>query len=311
MVPKPPKAQSVLAKLPGYGSVVTADERAMIRASTVQLVERQKAGGDKVWLNSCTGLKVQIGSAVYVLSARHCFTPYLDVAALFPSHGNSADPFVAPDLHQVQNVTNDLTSEFGIAVVDANGVVDPGQAMPVVSVAVQYYPDVALLRVGQATGSAAAAFAAVPSIDYLAGIAGKPAAGAATDVFSLPTAGGDLLIEGSGYFLGQISDPSDPAMQIYLVGTNPGSPGQDACNFGASGSVAVIAGGVLTGPLTIRNNIVNPAGSNGSDDPVRDKGLRTLMTDQLGGMDLSGFNTLCGYAVLTPQVLAALARSAG
>lgn len=179
------------------------------------------------------------------------------------------------------------------------GVRVEGEVSAVARVESRRYPDVALLVV-----DGSGVLDSVEALDVGTGLPpgqeGAPAYAA-----GLPAAAGARLVTGVGEYLGRVQDPSDPDQLLDLVGLEERSPRKDACNYGASGSLGLVAPAYVLGPLAVRNNVTNKAGSNEDDDPVVDRGNRTEMAEQLG-RSLAGFPTICGYAELTPKVLATL-----
>ncbi|MGH7241334.1 MAG: hypothetical protein ACREGB_03505 [Candidatus Saccharimonadales bacterium] len=305
------KAPAFIEKLPGYGNTVTEQERAMVRASTVKIAERDKGDATNQagnWHGSCTGIKSVINGSTYIVTARHCFGN-IDMNKTFPSLNNSNNSASAPDLNTTKDITKDLSVDVGVWTTSRDGTTNTAQTVPVEDVSVRYYPDIALLKVNEA-GPAAASFDALPSIPYESLLSSSPKPGAEVAISSLPDAAGGAMVESTGWYLGRVYDPGDPNRQVDLVGVNPSSPAEDGCNFGASGSVAVMAGGTMTGPLSTRNNISNPVGTNGEDDPAVDKGARKVMAAQLGytTQSLDEFATICSYTVVTPNIVQHMAQ---
>jgi hypothetical protein len=295
-----PHGQKAVESLPGFGMRVTEQERAMLRASTVKIVDRPKGVDGAAWFDVCSGLKVSVGGADYAVTSSHCFDKESGVKKEFPSHANGADPSTAPNRPQTQNITDMLSHDFGVWTVGSDGmeVQDAGKTAPVSAVSISGDRDFALLKIDESAPESAA-FDALPAAPYEAGLSKAPIPGAEAAVFSLPDSNGGQIVAGKGYYLGRIKDPGDAAKEIDLVGIDPDTPADDACNFGASGSVAVIGGGYMTGPLSIRNNISNPPGSNGGDGTSNDINNRQAMADELN-LDLSKFPTVCGYSVIPP-----------
>jgi hypothetical protein len=272
-------------------------ERSALRSATVELVHRADALAS--WRQECTGTKVRVDDRVYVLTARHCVSDLIDRNAVFPSLTRDVERMTAPDLHRPVDVTAVLEAGLGIRTVEGGGRVDTSSASPVTRVVAQWYPDVALLSVAGTN-----AFDAVPALVYRPGVRPGLEDGETASV-GLPAAASGRRVLASGTYLGRVQNPSDPTQLLDLVGLHPGSPSGDACNYGASGSLAVISPGSFTGPLAVRNNVVNKAGSNGEDDPVFDRKDRKGMAEQLG-RSLEGYATICGYAELTREVLEGL-----
>lgn len=298
-----PKAQKLFEKLPGFGNQVTAAERAKMRASTVKVALRPTGVNlPDAYRDSCTGLKVDN----YVVTARHCFDDSADTPGLFPSLDKDVDPDKAPDLHQTKNITKGMFDTVGIWTIGANGMEDKAHTAPVSQVFVRYTPDVALLKV-DTSNPGSARFNAMPAASYDEGLTNKATPGSEVALFSLPEAASGKVVENSGIYLGRIDDPwSDVSRQIDLVSMGDKTPANDSCNYGGSGSVAIVAGGAMTGPLALRNDIRKSETSNGGD-PIEDKQSRAAMSRKLG-IDLTDAGVLCGFSVITPTIVHNMAQ---
>lgn len=286
-------------KLSGYGQEVSAAEQQKMRAATVKIVARGKQlpnSPANTWFENCTGLKVGSGEHTYVVIAKHCIT--LDVP---PQKGGYVEPSTLP----AQNVTEQLSYEYGVKPVFADG--SDGDVAPVTAVSEATDIDMALLKI-DTTADSAKQFNAMPAItDYAERIESplfEP--GESMSVFSLPGASQGKVVQGKGIYLGIAGDPSDPSRFLQFVGLrNADMPANDACNYGASGSSAVSAHGRITGPLALRNNIHYSPGSpnNAPDDPAFSVKYLLQLQETLG-LRLSEFNTICGYAAPTPDTFA-------
>jgi hypothetical protein len=301
-----------IEEAPGYLRTLDAEQVAALRGATVKIGFRYPdAEHPQPWTDNCSGLKIDVDGRSYVLTARHCLEMELDTWSLFPLfefrdfYADRPDVLEQMPLYlHARNVIRQTDTEFGIASLDANGFPDHTRpTAPVNAISLRYYPDVALLGIDESS-PAAAAFDALPAIPYAAGLGPHPVPGSPVRMFGMPEASGNRQVAGSGVFLGEDQIPTD-GRRGYYVGIKAASPASDACNYGASGSVALIAGGTFTGPLSGRSNGDNPAGSNGNDDPAVMGAERDAISRMLG-RDLAQFPTICEYTALDRHVLADL-----
>jgi hypothetical protein len=280
----------------------------MMRASTVKVVAADLDDPGDYYFERCTGLKVAVGGKTYVLTARHCFENSFKQRTVFPSLFSDADNSTAPDLHSAKNITSRLNEKIGVWTANSQGTEVPDPTARAIGVSVSYYPDMALLRFDP-KDPASSRFNKSPTIPYDAGLSRAAVPGAETSTFSIPDVSGGTIIESRGVYLGRVSSPYDPAETLDLIGINPHDTGADACNYGASGASAIIAGGFITGPLSIRNSIPKKGFINGADDRVLGTRMRKVMAKELGGLDLTHFSTICGYGVVTSQFASSMARA--
>jgi hypothetical protein len=283
-------------------TVISPEDREAMRASTVEIAFRDKNAADAPWLQNCTGTKVSIGGQNYVVTARHCLKDSMDVASVFPSMANTnASPENAPDLYQAEDVTDITTKEFGIWNLDADGIAIEDQVAPVEAISVRYYPDMALMKVDESSPGSAA-YNALPAIAYESMLDMPAVPGSQAVLFGIPLVNGGKMIKGEGVYLGRAKDPTGANRQLDFVGINPSGVMKDACNFGASGTAAKFASGAITGPLSQRNNIVNEAGSNGTDDKLKDIPDRQLLEKELG-VNTQEYSTVCGFSVVDKPIV--------
>jgi hypothetical protein len=286
-------------ELPGFGHEVKPEDSELFRSATVKIVKRARNGNDN-WYESCSGLKVNIGNDAYVATAGHCFTP-----AFNKGGGSDSDPSTGRGL--ARNIKNADPNEYAVALPDAAGThYDSVDVSPVSDISWTFINDVALLRI---TKDATQAFTSTPAVPYekYYDETSKPVAGESVKVFALPSAAFGKTLTGEGKYLGRIEMPDD-GRTVDVVGlTNATTAAEDACNYGASGSIAVTASGHATGPLSFRNSseFKPNAPVNGSDDISADT-IRRLKMQELTGVDMTEFKTVCEYAVPSEGMLTQL-----
>lgn len=282
------------------------DKARGVRDSTVQLVQRPITFPDSdfwSWTPDCTAVKIQIDDRTYLLSAGHCF--HLNTATVLTKvRASGEDPANALILHTPQLLPRS-EMEFGIISRPAHGN-RAGTVIPLDKIAVQFAPDVALAEAK--TEAVDRTFAAIPALRYSASAIGTPKRGSNALLGGFPTLAGGVFVSASGTYLGRVRDPDSRASDLYLFGVNPARPGDDPCNYGASGSIAVFTDGYLTGPLAMRNNISNPRGTNGTDDPNTALPERDDFAAQTP-LRVREYKTICGYGVIEPTVLSGLIRA--
>lgn len=90
-----------------------------------------------------------------------------------------------------------------------------------------------------------------------------PLPGQQAIAYSYPAAAGGKLVSSKGIYLGRLRWPdwdSEIRRSWDVVGIGPAAPRADACNFGGSGSTAVLADGTVLGALGRRGNAGYPDG---------------------------------------------------
>lgn len=276
--------------LPGYGHEVSDNQRAQMRDATVKLVTNT-TGAD--WVDNCTALVFTTESRTLALTARHCINV---------ESAKGGSPSV-----EALDVTRFLLYPYGIRLPgtapDSAPVINTSRAVTALN------NDLAVLELvpGPATDSLR------PITNLKETIENKtlPLPGESTVVFSLPQAAEGELLTGEGIYLGSIPDSANPATTIHYVGLrNANTPKSDACNFGASGSSAMTASGSLLGPLSFRNNTgYQPGSATNYGDDLKESTEYRLAVEQALGLDLSSFDTLCGYSSVPTNEFNALLQT--
>jgi hypothetical protein len=302
------------ASLPGYGAIVSAELRQKAKASTVQIGTQSKGAADKsTWYQNCTATKMTYQARTFVLSAAHCFADDI------PKHGGPEDAVMLP---RAVNITSKATESYAIL----DPTIPEHQRMSaeplafVTNIAINRSGDAdwALLEVSQNEDSDRA-FGDIPGLNlqntasgYSDIIPKPPVEGQNTVVYSIPQSSGNTEIMEPGTYLGRVYGGEIGYSSSYLydlVGINPEDPTEDACNYGASGSQAVLADGTTTGPLAWRNNIGYP---NGTREPV-DGTAQHTRTDRLKieattGINSDQFSTVCIYSAAQPDTIGSLIK---
>jgi len=285
-------------KLPGYGLEVSAEKEKLLQDSALQVVRRFKNAGPSYWQPHCTANKVSVGGEIYIVSAKHCFDD--DIVG----GGKGGVPTEPTAI----NIINEAKHEY--AVVEPGTELGEGIEPPILSringIAVDISGnDWALLNVPHNKGPVSEAFLAKPSLEYTTSTLPTPGQEAA--LYGLPAASENQPIKANGTYLGRIFDDR-VGNHFDLIGISADVPNKDACNFGASGSSAILSEGYATGPLAWRNNINfgESAQVNAGDDPQSGQLIRLNYEDELH-LDLSGYSTICSFGIAYNRTLPSLA----
>jgi hypothetical protein len=295
--------------LPAYGQRVTNDIAAIAANATVEIGVRRRHGNGKI-VPHCTATKVQDDKGnVYVSSAAHCFAD---------PKAKASDP---PGPHAL-NVTESQPVTYHI--LNPLEPLERRLRMPLATVSQVAVDrsgnnDIAILKANATDYAGAYArwdnIPAVPLGQFTAITGGpKPIAGAEVAIFSVPAANNFSRMQARGVYLGRIVLAEDaPSKVVDVVGINPGSPDEDVCNFGASGSSAIVSNTVVLGPLVERQNIgygPNAIFQGDHDHPKVSLSSRVARESQLG-IDTSQYATLCGFtAVQDPADIGLLIQAA-
>jgi len=274
--------------------------------AAVELLERPK-DSDSSWAPLCTADKVSLGGLSYVLTANHCFG----------SQENLPEKGGGPDLSfpAAINITSSLSEQFAVGAPTKTSYPPAGKTAAnwnvyglVSGVAVDESRDADWAMVSVRPTKA---FKSLPALNLnhapvveqndkgtsgagQLGYVGEPAS-----LYSMPGANGSRPVEATGTYLGEIGPSGYGTSLLYeVVGIDPSVPSDDSCNYGSSGSVAILSNGNITGPLAERNNIgygyydtfFSP------DSPQADESDRVVIEQELGNLNLSKFSTLCLYS---------------
>jgi hypothetical protein len=314
-------------ELPGLRTHLGQETLNKIKNSTIEVGYRPKAnpsfaesGGN--WQPNCTGVKVSLPGQKdpFIMTAAHCF-------------GNITGAYygVFKDTHNPKNRAENFTalSPVDFAILDPDEI-DLNQRMsqPVaiidgISIDTDN-KDVALLHpvpqlkspIDSITSQGIRNFADIPAIPL--SVAEKaPVQGTPVALYGEPQAGNFEPIAGTGVYLGRVwyDTPKSPGSgsdstvrrQLDLVGINPPTPDKDNCNYGTSGSMALLPNGKLLGNLTLRTSHgygadkrMQPPDSQDFDSFVRPQWELAL------NVKFDSFDTICGYTVMdasTPREL--------
>ncbi len=301
-------------ELPGLKIHLGQETLNKIKDSTLELGLRTKGDTNSVYMPNCTAVKVLIPGhkEPYIMTAAHCFgnitgVPYgVFSDSLHPSY--KAEEFSAvspleyvvldPQTGYETRVATPLAAIDKISI-DTNNR-DVALLHPVIPPAAQKGP--LLVR----------SFENIPAIPLK--IAEKaPIQGTPVALYGEPQANGFEPIATTGVYLGRVSYSTDPVIgsgpnipgtvrQMDLVGINPSTPEEDNCNYGTSGSMALLPNGQLLGNLTLRTNSgYGPEKFMQPPDNIDfDKYYRDIWAQQLN-VNLDGFTTICGYTVMDSQ----------
>jgi hypothetical protein len=287
---------SSVTSLPGYGERSPKQSK-ILQQATLQLISRPE-GTNQTWSPICTATKVSQGGQDYILTAAHCFK---DTKGDFPSGPQDNNDGVPAE---AVNIVTQTANEYAVALPAKPGQEPPDTWEPIamasgIAVDESGVSDWALLQVSQVSSQYVSIASNSLSItDRL------PIPGESVTLYSLPASNGNQPVSETGIYLGDYASPADftgISDELDLVGINPGTPNADACDYGASGSIADIGNNEFTGPLSYRDNMgygpddvfIPPDTSNGSE-------TSRLYLEAETGLNLDHFNTICGYSI--PEV---------
>lgn len=283
--------------LPGYGKKVTPELGEQLEQSTLQISYRQK-GVNEPWQESCTAEKVELNGKFYMLTSNHCFGKYEQQES--KGHGG---PTTYPN---IRNLTKIIDADYEFAILDPTESLeervnsDPVAYVTGIAVDESQITDLALLS-AEPTEEFKAFFDSMPALNLnrLMDDSEEPELGQSVDVHSVPEDSDQTPVSNTGVYLGRMEISGSVSQTVDLVGLEASGPNQDACNYGGSGSMAVLASGQITGTLSWRNNTgygkydtYYPPDAPATDVPYR------LQEEQYTGFDLDRFDTICGYTVV-------------
>lgn len=278
-------------RLEGYGKKVSQEQRNSLEAATVKVVKRQKASTEP-WQPNCTATKVRVDGNIYYATAAHCFMPDLTTMG---KGGAVNEP-------EAVNITDATTHDYAIISIKGENNNQPIAYMDAVSMNIQGN-DWALMRAPENIIGYADKMA---SLDLDTRI--LPTPGQEVALYSAPQANEHQAVSATGIYLGRIADPHQPNRHLDMVGLdNIDAPNLDACNYGSSGSMAIMAEGYVTGPLAVRNNTTYGLGKprQAADDAAAG-GRYRLEYEKALGIDSSRFTTVCGFSVAYTSTVPAL-----
>lgn len=269
--------------LPGAGRRVSRSLIRRLGVASVALVSRSRDVPDR-WWPLCSAEWRTLNGHVFVSTAAHCFVQ-ADRPGAIPREGSFEE--FTPDEPVEYAIAKRTPSGYRIsALVEAvyvySGVDDLAVVIPAPS------QDVALERL-----------AALP----LHTGARTPAAGQQAVAISYPAASHNRLVTSVGVYLGRVRYPEGTSRTRRLwdiVGIRPRRPHADACNYGGSGSTAILADGTVLGALGRRGNAGYPYGGrlyppDGVDTYLYI--LNRLVNRLLLFVPERRFSTLCSYSV--------------
>ncbi len=282
--------------LPGRRHRTTAAQRDLMARATVQLGRRSGPGAP--WERHCTGTVVEYVGQRMVMTAAHCFLTDLPVDDVDWDEG-------AIDVR-------DLTRRVGEwGVLAGTTTADDASSPPVavatsrrVAMSVRSDSDWALLTVTDPAG-----LAGFGAVDLQAQVTAPvvPEPGEEVTLHGFPQSASGAQVVARGRYLGRMTDGFGSFTQpTDVVAIDPGSSEVDACFFGASGSSAGFASGLVSGPLSARNSLGYGAEHTLVDPDEAGAYERLHAEDLLRVHLLQGPTVLCGYSVMDLRVVEAL-----
>ena len=299
-------------KLPGNRLRHKPEQFNQLKTSTVQIIRRfwNQEKNSPGWEPSCTAVKVSIPgqSEPYIMSAAHCFSELTGVRT-----------GAFTDMSSPQNKAENYTDlgPYQYAVADPNAGLDERLQQPTALITGILIStdnrDTVLLRAGGEINNSD-----TPNVRHYADIPAiplkiaemPPLQGTPVILYGQPKANNFESIVGLGTYLGRvwITEPvlshggaNVPATRrpLDLVGINPTDSKNDNCNFGTSGSMALLPNGRLLGNLSVRatRSYSSPEKNQDFDRPDYDVYWRPRWEKQLN-VDLGSFAVLCGYTVM-------------
>ena len=307
------------SELPGIKIHLGTERLNQIKQSTLEIGYRIKPefGGSPNWqfAPNCTAVKVQVPGEKdpVIATAGHCLG-----AVSGAVNGMLTDPSnpgtIAENFEDATNlefaVLDPNEPELGVRLNQPIAVIDK------ISVDTND-KDVAFLHPiatdpSQFVSDNIRSFDSIPAIPLTSTKA--PKQGTPVALYGEPQANGFEPIAGTGIFLGRVyQTESDNGVlvtnQVDLVGIRPNTPQQDNCNFGTSGSMAILPNGQLLGNLSRRNNTgYGPDKTMQYWDNINVAEYWFITWEQQLNVDLSAFSTICTYSVLDNQTIQGLVK---
>lgn len=321
----PPKKEVVhkglekVSALPGYKINVGPEMRKQLMDSTVEVIKHNPPNADTApmpWFGNCTGVKVLMPGQMdpMIMTAAHCFSEATGI-----KYGDFANPAAPTDT--AENFMNAEYYEVGI--VDPQSPWSTREQGPLLGIGgisiSTHHKDVALLSpfTGKGgpspSGQDSRTFEQIPAINFK--VAEHLAPGEQVALYGVPQAANFTPVIGTGRYIGRVhfseyvydTGPETSSRMLDIVAVNPNNPTADACNFGASGSLAMRSDGSMLGPLSIRLNkgYSTPNTNQALDSPNFNNYWRTEWEMETG-IDLENYSTICAYTVLDQNTPAEL-----
>ncbi len=307
-----PGAPVAPEQLPGYQRQVSEKLKAELRNSTVALLAATKRPDGSMpdrWGKQCTAVMVKVPGyqSPLAVTAAHCFSQ---------ETGSEFGLLNIPTGHKALDFIKGDTSWYGLGD-SSNEYLASQNLQPLAmieGISIGRHKDMALLKIADRVASSippnhGRSLAEIPAIEYrgmsqrplpgervtLAGVTAIPIPDAAPPA---PTNRNKLVQVNDGVYLGRIKLPEAGGdfNQLDLVAVpNTHGAEDDPCYWGASGSMAITAGGQLLGPLSL---ISNPNYYQ-SSDRIFDRELRLLIRDDLHlKVNNHAYPTICGFSVM-------------
>jgi hypothetical protein len=299
-------------ELPGFDREVSRKQEMELANSTVKILRKLKNPGQydhAGWLETCTGNIIKLsgykGPEIIISTAAHC-----DSTTGKKSGANFNTAF-APAVDLLDSSLYD----FAIADPMENNIDTPKTVIARVKrMSVnQRGADITFMSAEptdeRQPGQNARLIKSIKPLKIKTN--NNPILGQEVALASAPAAANNRLIKDKGIYAGMYTlyNEFGKPRKVAIVAINPFSPEEDVCNFGGSGSGAIMADGTTLSSLSIRVNTGYPNHELQYNDVYSYDSEGNLKTSNPSSfkakverklrVDLSSYSTICGYSVAT------------
>jgi hypothetical protein len=301
---------SSVTDLPNYGQPVSEQTAAEMRQSLVLLVQRKPTSvpgqAPNAWTDECSALKVPFAGQDYVMTAGHCLS---SIRPIRVSETGSTNP---EDFPNAYNMTFNQSEDYGVQTINPDG--SRSEVTPVDAISQSAVRDTALLRIDGSNDSRSS-FGSQPSFSGFESALAKnhidARAGQQVAFYSMPGSAVPSVLEGHGTYLGNTLIDGDKGGIVDLVGIeNVDNGTKNPCNYGASGSMGILASGDILGPLSTVNTTAYRNETAHTNDPSEaipnNAAYIRIDKEQKLKLDLSRYDVVCGFSSINTTALTEL-----